>query len=119
MNKLEAIKAKLESLSGGWFAVKRTKASPSYQFYEPHPQNRQAIDEIAPNAGNYEVIELVEATDLALCLKIIEVQGKALDVALGHLGNISRGVVVPTEYAAGAEKFVLTEIAEVAELVRC
>ncbi len=43
-----------------WFAVKRTKGS-SYQFYVPTPsiKNIETIEAIAPDAGNFEVINLI------------------------------------------------------------
>lgn len=47
-----------------WFAVKRTKASKNYEFYCPNKRNREIIEQIAPNGGNFEVIELVEKSEL-------------------------------------------------------
>ena len=47
-----------------WFAVKRTKASTSYQFYEPNKNNLKSIEAIAPEGGNYEVITLVSKSAL-------------------------------------------------------
>lgn len=43
-----------------WYAVKRTRYSKSYQFYEPNKNNPETIKAIAPDGGNYEVFELIE-----------------------------------------------------------
>lgn len=43
-----------------WFAVKRTRSSTHYQFYAPDLRNREIIEAIAPNGGNFEVIVLIE-----------------------------------------------------------
>lgn len=43
-----------------WFAVRRTKYSTSYQFYEPSIGNRETIEAIAPDGGNFEVVTLID-----------------------------------------------------------
>jgi hypothetical protein len=42
-----------------WFAVKRTKDS-GYHFYAPNENNRETIESIAPDRGNFEEVTLIE-----------------------------------------------------------
>ena len=61
-----------------WFAVKRSKDS-QYQFYKPDARNRQTIEEIAPNRGNFEVITLIEIARLKAFEDALVVAVKALE----------------------------------------
>ena len=54
-----------------WFAVKRSKTS-SYQFYAPDPRNRECIEAIAPENGNFEVITLIEKADFDKIKKALD-----------------------------------------------
>ena len=61
-----------------WFAVKRTKDSKSFQLFEPNIRNKEIIDAIAPEKGNYLVFSSVRSTEnlYHLLSKIMDFLGR-------------------------------------------
>lgn len=66
-----------------WFAVKRAKSS-AYHFYAPRADNLKTIEAIAPDGGNFEVVELVDCARLLPLIRELCAELEAAEAALAQ-----------------------------------